>query len=390
MSRRAAAKLLLTSLFFIACAAAATARANEPSLEEGDVIEFDNSRRATITLIDSLPFVQSEYARRFKFDRHDNPKLKHLRERFKLDTVISGEGLSEFDCQVLLLDWVHERFKRFGTPTSKARGALDILDAVDSGHTFFCAHYADVMVSAAASLGWVCRSMALRRPDHLGQGATEHSSTEIWSNQHRKWVLFDPTFAMYVEKAGVPLNAFEVRQEWFYRDGRDLVFVIGKDRMRYRKSDLPIVRKRFAGFGDLAVDESALNVYAFIGYIPNTDLMDSGPDYGAMFITRDALCANTKWHKRLNPANPATDPYFPINQSALSLAAGQGALTVNIRTLTPNFKTYLVRTDNGAWKPIDGDSFQWRIHDGENQLEAKTLNHFNVEGPVSKIVVGVK
>jgi len=50
-------------------------------------------------------------------------------------------------------------------------------------------HYADVLVSAAASLGWVDRSLALRRPTAIGTGSTEHSSTEIWSNQYRKWVL---------------------------------------------------------------------------------------------------------------------------------------------------------------------------------------------------------
>ena len=35
----------------------------------------------------------------------------------------------------------------------------------------------------------------------------EHSVTEIWSNQHRKWVMLDPTSNMYLEKDGVPLNA---------------------------------------------------------------------------------------------------------------------------------------------------------------------------------------
>ena len=34
---------------------------------------------------------------------------------------------SAFDKQVRLLDWAHHRFKKFGTPTSKAANALDIL-----------------------------------------------------------------------------------------------------------------------------------------------------------------------------------------------------------------------------------------------------------------------
>lgn len=353
---------------------------------EGDAIQLGPDR-ATITRYDALPYVDSDYTRRFRFDAHDNPKLKSLRERYQLDAVVAP-GRDEFDRQVLLLDWVHRRFKKFGRPTSPARGALDVLEANDAGHTFFCAHYADVFVSAAASLGWVDRCLALRRPDHVGEGSTEHSSTEIWSNQYRKWVMFDPTFAMYAEKDGAPLNAFELREEWFRRDGRDLVFVVGKERRRYRKADLPVVRNTFPGFGDLSVDASALNVYAFIGYIPNTNLMDGGPDYARMFITHDELCAGTKWHKRTVPADPARDPYFPINQSALTLKPEGAALRVGVKTMTPNFDTFLNSMDGGAWEPV-GDSFTWTPHAGANTLRVKAVNTFGVDGPISTVELSV-
>jgi hypothetical protein len=351
-----------------------------PQLKQGDAITL-GGRRAVITKLDTLPYVESEYSKRYTFDSHDNPKLKQLREHYKLDEVVAP-GEDEFDRQVLLLDWVNHRFKKFGRPTSPARGALDILEACDAGHTFFCAHYADVMVSAAASLGWVCRPLALRRPDQIGEGSTEHSSTEVWSNQYRKWVMLDPTFAMYVEKDGVPLNAFELRQEWFYRGARDLVFVTDKERTRHRKSDMPVLRGRFPGFGDLSLDPSAVNVYAFIGYVPNTNLMDAGHDYGGMFITQDKLCEGTKWHKRKVPADPATDPYFPIGQAALTLAAEGEGLRVRVKTLTPNFKTYMSRIDGAEWKPA-ADSFAWTPRVGKNRLEVKTLNLFGVEGSVS-------
>ena len=380
-----------------------SAPSTSSSLKKGDAFSL-GGRRCVLAKLDTLPYVESDYTKRFKFDAYDNPKLKALREKYGLDDVVSG-GKDEFDRQVLLLDWVNHRFKKFGRPTSDARGALAILEAIEAGHTFFCSHYADVFVSAAASLGWVDRSLALRRPDSVGQGSTEHSSTEIWSNQHRKWVMFDPLFAMYVEKSppshdggysrGVPLNAFELRQKWFYRDARDLVFVLDKERKRYRKSDLPIFRSRHAGFGDLSLDPSALIVYAFIGYIPNTNLMDAGPDYGRMFITKDRLCEGTKWHTRVAPADPATDPYFPIGQATLSLVPDGAGLRIALKTLTPNFKTYMARTDGGEWKPV-GDAFTWtplaRSRSDSNgpppyvggyRLEVKTVNQFGVDGPVS-------
>jgi hypothetical protein len=361
--------------------------AAEVPLGKGDTVRV-GGLACTLTKLDALPYVDSEYSQRFKFDAADNPKLADLRERYHLAEVVAP-GKDEFDRQLLLLDWVNHTFKKFGRPTSEAKGALDILAANDAGNTFFCAHYAQVFVSAAASLGWVDRSLALRRPDAPGNKSTEHTSSEIWSNQYGKWIMLDPTFAMYVEKDGVPLSAFELRQEWFYHDGRDLTFVLDKDRKRFKKSDIPVFRNRFLGFGDLVLDAGALDVYAFIGYVPNTNLMNAGLDYGGMFIVQDKLCDSTKWHKRTVPADPAHDPYFPIGQAALTLTAAGNALHVRLKTLTPNFKTYLVRFDGGDWKPT-ADTFTWTPRAGANRLELKTINQSAVEGPVSTIEIEAK
>ncbi len=360
---------------------AAGAQPAPESLKEGAVFDL-GGRKATLRKLDTLPYVESEYTKRFKFDAYDNPKLKELRERYKLDEVIAP-GKNEFDRQVLLMDWTHRQFKKFGRPSASPKGALEILRDIEQGHTFFCAHYAKVFVSSAASLGWVDRELALRR--HQGTatgGSTEHSSTEIWSNQYRKWVMLDPTSNMYLEKDSVPLNAFEIRQEWFYHEGKALVFVIGKERKRYKKTDLPIFLKRFAGFGDLVVSPDELDKYGFTAYIPNTDFMDAGEDYAKMFIVKDKLCEGTRWHERTVPANPAVDPYFPIGQAALSLRADAGAIIVSLKTMTPNFKRYEVQIDGGGWESSK-DHFVWSVHPGPNRLEVRTVNQFGVHGPIS-------
>jgi hypothetical protein len=340
-------------------------------------------RTAVLTKLDTLPYVESEYTKRFRFDSAENPKLKQLRTRSKLDEVVAS-GKDEFDRQVLLMDWTHRQFKKFGMPSSPAKGGLEILNAIGEGHTFFCSHYAQVLVSSAASLGWVDRPLALRRHQGVNNvgGSTEHSVTEIWSNQYRKWVMLDPTSNMFLEKNGVPLNAYEIRQEWFYHGGKDLVFVVGKDRKTYRKSDLPIRLGRFDGFGDLTVEPDELDKYGFTAFIPNTDLMDAGFDYGGMFMIKDALCDGTKWHVRKVPENPAEDPYFPIGQAALQLSLERGELKVTLRTLTPNFQRYEIRHDDQPWQTSGGD-FTWNLHARNNRLEARTVNAFGVTGPVS-------
>ena len=359
------------------------------ALKEGDAIRLPG-QSATLKKLEALPYVESDYTKRFKFDSFDNPKLKELRESYHLDDVVAP-GRDEFAQQILLMDWTHRQFKKFGRPSTNCHGALQILKAIDEGHTFFCAHYADVLVSASASLGWVDRPLALRRHQGVNKvgGSTEHSVTEIWSNQHRKWVMLDPTSNMHVEKAGLPLNAFELRQEWFYRDGTNLVFVIGKERKKYRKSDLPILLGRFAGFGDLTVEPDEPDKYGFIGYIPNTDIMNSGYDYARMFIVKDQLCDGTKWHVRTVPENPAVDPYFPIGQAAMSLRADDGRLHVSFKTMTPNFKQYEIQIDGGRWKPSDTE-FHWPVHAGANSLGARTVNLFGVRGPISTAEIEVK
>lgn len=340
-------------------------------------------RKGTLTKLDGLPYLESEYTKRFKFDDSSNPKLKELRERYKLDEVVAS-GKDEFDRQVLLMDWTHRQFKKFGRPSTKAQGALEVLKDIEGGHSFFCTQYGQVLISASASLGWVDRALALRR--HQGRnkngGSTEHTTTEIWSNQFRKWVMLDPTSNMYLEKAGVPLNAWEIRQEWFYNGGKDLVIVVGKNRKRYRKSDLPIYLATFEGFGDLTIDPDELDKYGFIGYIPNTDIMDSGYDYGRMFIVKDALCDGTKWHTRKLPENPATDPYFPLGQSAMSLSLTDGKLMVSLKSMTPNLERFEARIDGGNWESVIR-TFAWKVKRGTNRLEVRTVNAFRVTGPIS-------
>src|SRR5256885_17081480 len=116
--------------------AALTALAAAPPLKEGDRFQI-GAKQALLSKLDALPVVENEFSKRFKWDSFENPKLKALREQYHLDEVVAP-GKDEFEKQLLLLDWVNHRFKKFGKPSSSARGALDIINAIDDGNTFFC------------------------------------------------------------------------------------------------------------------------------------------------------------------------------------------------------------------------------------------------------------
>ena len=361
---------------------------NLAKLKVGDAVTL-NGTRVVVRQMDITPVIQNKYSQRFVFDTFENPKLKKLRRQEQLDMIVA-EAKTEFDRQVLLLDWVYRRIKKFGAPTSDAFGALEILEAVDKGHSFNCMYYGRLMVSAAAAMGWIDRAMGVRIGKiTYGSGAPEHTITEIWSNQYCKWVMFDPTYAMYVEKDGVPLNAWEIRQEWFYGDADSLDFVIGAQRKKYKKKDMPVFIKHHPGFGDITLGPRSPGKLAFIGYVPNTNLMDAGIDYKNWFISKDKQqCEGIGWHTRDNPEDPATEPYFPLNQAAVTLTPGKGmTLDVKLDTFTPNFATYRWRIDQGSWQYAANGPVRWHLHRGSNGLEVISVNKFGVEGPPSRVVL---
>jgi hypothetical protein len=148
------------------------------------------------------------------------------------------------------------------------------------------------------------------------------------------------------------------------------------------------VLETFPGFGTLTVDPDEPDKYGFTAFVPNTNLMDAGPDYGKMFIIKDQLCDGTKWHERKVPEHPATDPYFPIGQATLELQVQDGNLVAALRTLCPNFARFEVQRDGGAWESSDG-WIPWVLHPGKNHLSARTVNKFGVPGPVAAAEVEV-
>jgi hypothetical protein len=83
------------------------------------------------------------------------------------------------------------------------------------------------------------------------------------------------------------------------------------------------------------------------------------------------------------------DPYFPIGQAALSLFAEEGKVRIVLKTLTPNFERYEVQIDGGGWNVSDG-TFMWTMHDGQNRVEARTVNKFGIIGPVSTAVLEIR
>ena len=315
-------------------------------------------RNVTVLISDIIPYVENEIARAYVFDRYGNPKLERLRVENNLDAVVAP-GRHEFQKQLLLMEWVNAQI-HYGDPKKlgKLRNALEILRLSRRGQKLYCAQFAALLVSASASLGWVCRPIDI----------PTHTYTEMWSNQYRKWMMFDPNMDFYVDLRGEPLNSHEVLVQWFDNHGKDYTLRHGMDRREAR------VRRSF-------------EKYYILEYIPNTDWLDT-PLSSARSFYGTGPWTRGRGSKRNLLTDGAVDPYFPINQAALSLTPDGSNLAVTLRTLTPNFKTFRVRLDGGPWMDSP-EAFTWTLHGGQNTLEAKSVNLFGVDGPVSTVELHV-
>lgn len=343
-------------------------------------------KQVTVKTMDVLPLVNNEFSKRYKFDCFGNETLAKLRKQEKLDEVIAA-GKTEFAKMVLLMDWAHKRIKLFGPPKSKPKDMLELLKAVDEGAAFNCGSYQRLLKAALKSCGFVARSLGLKGAKGDGNGS-EHGVVEAWSNQHRKWVMLDSTLSVYFTKGGVPLNGYEIRREWFYNEkGKDLTIVVGAAGKKHTVADLPIARGTHRGFGTLRLKPESIGKFLYLAYTPTRP--DGKPDYGKMFITKDSLCEGVKYHTRICPKDSAREPYWPVQQAALALTAGDGTtLNVKAGTNTPDFEKFQHRIDGGQW--TDGAPETWKLHAGGNTLDVRAVNKFGVKGSVSKVVLEMK
>src|SRR5262249_37700194 len=149
-------------------------------------------------------------ATRFVY-QEPSPRLKLLRERYQLDAVIAP-GKTEMEQLMLLRYWVRNQWHTAwrGGPAAwvPPRGSLILLESKDQPDCLtMCTHYAAVFTQCCLALGWNARHCIL---DH-------HCVSEVWVDQHRKWVMMDAgnskeraDVGLHFERDGMPLSAREL------------------------------------------------------------------------------------------------------------------------------------------------------------------------------------
>ena len=322
-------------------------------LRQGDAVVI-NGRKCVINLLDTLPFVDNAYTRSMVWQKPE-PRLQQLRDELRLDGRIAP-GKDEFDRQLHLMESVCRQWQ-YGDPREHGSlyNALDILELQKKEQRFYCVQYASMLVGTAASEGWVYRLLSV----------SHHTFGEMWSNQYRKWMFFDPTVNLWAERDGIPQTTAEVLDDYF-------------------KTGLTTITMHFGISREKAHVRGRFDDYAIVEFVPNTDFLDRQPQWQKTLWMRNPNANDSGETGKAIVADHLTDPYFPINQAALALEATQAGIAVRVRTLTPNFKAFRCRVDGGKWLNCEPE-FIWPLHGGNNALEVKSVNAFEVDGPISKV-----
>jgi len=342
----------------------------------------------------------------FEYEAFDHPRLVELRKKYKLDEVVSA-GETELEKFVLLRNWVANQW-RFKPPYDgyPAWDAHEILK-IKYG---FCVQYAIVYVQACMSLGYPARFVF---GYHSGMGAG-HEVTEVWSNEHRKWVFMDPSGNRHHVDPNTlePLSMLEIHDRmmrayygekhatWQNRPKTPVwVADIGTCSRLEMKPSSPAAPTSMPRDSRGRPRWPAYMKWQYVRYMPRNNW------YAQTFPMPRIQGWNWDWigywswedpqvplaWKFRNFTHRRSDVDWTINQVRFDARYGsaRGTVTVQMGTSTPGLGTYLVSVDDGDWKE-SGGTYTWKLHPGRNRLGMRVRNTAGVQGPVSFIEVEYK
>jgi len=280
-----------------------------------------------------------------------------------------------------------------------------------AGRPMTCLHFAVLYGALAGQQGYTTRVLGLRDPF-----GARHAVTEIYVPRLSRWILVDVDFNVVYRRAGVLLNAAEVRDAWRAvrsqlgggplwdeaRRGRCRsrgpaaaratgveIVALGEAGAALRASNLE--QKSFTGMN--------LEFFEAITYAKRDDHLSGAYPWGhPLRWGQYALRADATTRASLLPpeAEVLADPdplYAPVGRCALFLepeGRGDGQVVpLRVATRTPNFARFERRIDGGTWVAQDSDRLEWRPHPGLNSVEIRSVNAMGLRGEAVRLTTTI-
>jgi len=314
-------------------------------------------------------------------------RLDVLRERYRLNEVVGGCS-TEFEQYRTLAFWVRSMWrdgwgKKQWDDLHTPWDALISLELVPQYKASgMCSIYANTFIQTALAVGLQARGVIL---DH-------HFIAEVWSNEYQKWVTFDvgnSRFALdaaFHEKDGMPLNAFETHK--LVNEGSiDKIWLVPVGiHEKINAAEAP--QQNLLGPSEIKARFGIpLRNNYLTSWLPGE--LENGfiqYHYDGYLWWKDTTIP--KYEEYTYQSSHKRDFYWTLNQAQIFLVTGnqKDNLNVLLDTETPNFEKFQIRIDGKEWKDSPAE-FIWKLHSGENTIEAKPINKFQKDGIVSKIKI---
>ncbi len=343
---------------------------------------------------------------RFSYENWDEPKLKELRERLDLDSVIEG-AVSDWDVINRVRHLVSQQWHHASPlPGYPEWNALDILDRRDRvGAGGMCIQFSIIFIQSLASLGYQAR--------HINMFA--HETVEVYVDELGKWVHADPESVFdsyeYETTTGMPIHCLEQHEYFLKENGFS--------------ADRPIdwqATQQWASWGarsPFIAQDVPLDFSTFTDWINNPERPEYPPqhrlagfmrmmprnDYFSNPYPRPLTqgSSNWPWNGYLNWYDEATprklqysmhtdrecDFYPTLNRVEYDtvFTENEGEVLVKMTTFAPNFDGYEVNIDNTGWQDANPE-FTWKLNPSAlNSLEMRVKNTLGPKGKSSIIRV---
>ncbi len=343
-----------------------------------------------------------------------SPRVKLLRERYKLDDVIAP-GQTEMEQLMLLRYWVRNQWHTAwsGHPAQwmPPWDAHIILESKDQPDCLtMCTHYAAVFTQCCLALGWDARHCIL---DH-------HCVAEVYVRQFDKWVMMDAgnsaqraDVGLHFERGGVPLSALELHVA--YRDGKTDGITVhftppplaaklaslcrpvpgGKKKYPPVPAAVPVADlKKFPVCGIENYRRYAFPARNnFLASLVPGELYQGWSSYfydGYCWVgdLADDPRISPEYSHPLTPTRPQDiDWTLAWTRIHLSRTGKPGELRVDLETHTPNLARLEKQGEKeSAWQATSV-SFVWRLQPGRNELAVRSVNQWGKAGAESRVRV---
>ncbi len=316
-------------------------------------------------------------------------RLDILRERYRIDEVVGGCS-TEFEQYRTLAFWVRAMWRDgWGEHNDDLHTPWDALITLELAPQYksagMCFIYANTFVQTALSVGLQARGVIL---DH-------HFISEIWSNEYRKWVTFDvgnspnALNAAFHERNATPLNTLETHII-VNEDKMDEIWIVPVG-IHAKVNATEAAENHLLGPKEI---EARFGIPLRNNYL--TSWLPGELEHGFIQFHYDGYLwwkdtPIPKYEEYTYHSSHPRDFYWTLNQARIFLVTGdhKEKLNVILDTETPNFEKFQVRIDGKEWRDSPSD-FIWKLHNGDNTIEAKPVNKFQKDGIISKIIINTQ